>query len=106
MYARALFMHLKPGSVASFARNFEDVIIPLLRRQEGFRDQITLVAPSELIAMGFSLWAQKENADTYDRNARPEVLETLANVIEEAHHIGFFKVSNSTFHKIAAGLVT
>ena len=105
MFALALFLHLKPNSVASFERTFEDVIILLPRRQVGFKDQITLVAPCESIAMGLSLWDQKENADAYDRNARPEVLKALANVIEEAPHIGFFKVSNSTSHIIAAGVV-
>ena len=104
MYARATFMHLKPDCVASFTRTFADVIIPLLRTQVGFKDQITLVGPCESIAMGFSLWDQKDDADAYDCNTRPEVLKALVNVLEEAHHIGFFRVSNSTFHQIAAGL--
>ena len=104
MYARATFMHLKLNCVASFTRTFADVIIPLLRKQAGFRDQTTLLGANELVAMGFSLWDQKKDADAYDCHTRPEVLKALVNVLEEAHHIGFFEVSNSTFHQIAAGL--
>ena len=53
MFARHVSMHLKPNSVGEFSRTMEKEIIPLLRKQKGFQDEITLIAtappPSEAI---------------------------------------------------------
>jgi hypothetical protein len=38
-------------------------ILPILRRQKGFRDLITLVAPGNAEAVGISLWDSREQAD-------------------------------------------
>jgi hypothetical protein len=45
MIARNLSMHLKPNSVAEFTRSLDNEIIPLLRKQKGFQDEIAFVAP-------------------------------------------------------------
>ncbi|PYV22410.1 MAG: hypothetical protein DMG24_16880, partial [Acidobacteria bacterium] len=67
MFARSVSLRLKPNSVAEFTRTLENEIIPLLRKQKGFQDEITLVAPGGLEAIGISLWDQKENAEAYSR---------------------------------------
>jgi len=102
MFARGPFVQLKAKSVAEFTRTFENEITPLLRRQEGFQDEITLVAPCGSEAMGISLWDKEENADACNRRTYPEVLKALAKVVEEPPLVGIFEASNSTFHKIAA----
>ena len=45
MFARRVHMHLKPDSVAKFIQKVETEIIPLLRKQNGFQDEITFVTP-------------------------------------------------------------
>ena len=45
MFARRVSMQLKPNSVAEFTQRIEKDILPLLRKQNGFRDEITFVAP-------------------------------------------------------------
>ena len=102
MFARNVSMHLKPNSVAEFTRTLENEIIPLLRKQKGFQDEITFVAPGGLEAVGISLWDQKENADAYNRGSYPQVQKSLAKVVEGTPQIQTYEVSNSTFHKIAA----
>jgi len=94
-------MHLKPNSVAEFTRTLEKEIIPLLRKQKGFQDEITLVAPGGSEAVGISLWEEKENAEAYNRGIYPEVLKALAKVVEGTPQVQTYEVSNSTFHKIA-----
>lgn len=37
-------MHLKPNSVGEFNRTIDKEIIPLLRKQKGFVDEITFIA--------------------------------------------------------------
>ncbi len=102
MFARNVSLHLKPNSVTEFTRTLENEIIPLLRKQKGFQDEITLVAPGGLEAIGISLWDKKEEADTYSRTTYQEVQKTLSNVVEGTPQVHTYEVSNSTFHKIAA----
>ena len=106
MFARNVSMHLKPNSVAEFTKALENEVIPLLRRQKGFQDEITFVASGGLEAVGISLWDQKENAEAYNRGSYPEVHKALAKVVEGTPRIDTYEVSNSTFHKIAAKATT
>src|SRR5438876_11384861 len=102
MFARSVSMHLKANNVTEFTRALENEIIPLLRKQKGFQDEITLVAPGGLEAIGISFWDQKENAEAYSRTTYPEVQRLLAKVVEGTPQVQNYEVSNSTFHQIAA----
>ena len=104
MFARRVSMLLKPNSLAEFTNRLEKQIIPLLRKQTGFQDEITFVAPGETKAFGISLWNNKENAETYNRATYPEVTKILAGVVEGTPQVETYEVSNSTFHKIAAAV--
>jgi hypothetical protein len=104
MFARRVLMHLKPNSVAEFTQRLEKEIIPLLRKQNGFQDEITFVAPSKTEAFGISLWDKAENAEAYNRGTYPEVTKILARVVEGTPQVETYEVSNSTFHKIAAAV--
>ena len=102
MYARNVSFHLKPGRTAEFTRLLDQDIIPMLRKQKGFQDEIALVAPGGTDAVGISVWDLKENAETYARGAYPGVLKALQPVVEGTPQVQTYEVSNSTFHKIAA----
>ncbi|MGH7209809.1 MAG: hypothetical protein ACREIL_10555 [Nitrospiraceae bacterium] len=102
MFARTVRMQLKPNSVAEFTLTVEKEIIPLLRKQQGFKDEITFVPSDGKEAIGISLWEQKENAEAYSRGAYPEVLKAMAKVVEGTPQVQTSEVSNSTWHKIAA----
>ncbi len=104
MFARNVTIRLKPNSVAEFTRTIENDIIPLLRKQKGFQDEISFVVPSGTEAVGISLWDQKENAEAYERGTYPQVLTAMAKVVEGTPRVQTYEVSNSTFHKIAARL--
>ena len=104
MFARKVHMHLKPNSVAEFTKRLEKDILPLLRRQKGFQDEITFVAQGGREAFGISVWDKAENAEAYNRGTYPEVTKLLATIIEGAPQVETFNVTNSTFHKIAAAV--
>jgi len=40
MFARNLAIHLKPNSLTEFIRIFDAEVLPMLRKQAGFRDEI------------------------------------------------------------------
>jgi hypothetical protein len=102
MFARSVSIRLKPNSVAEFTRLIENETLPLLRKQKGFQDEITLVIPGGAEAVGISLWDQKENAEAYSRDAYPGLLKALGKVVEGTPQVRTYEVSNSTFHQIAA----
>jgi len=104
MFARRVSMHLKPNSVPELTQRLEKEIIPLLRKQKGFQDEITFVAPGGKEAFGISLWENAENAEAYSRGTYPEVTKILATVVEGTPQVETYEVSNSTFHKIAAAV--
>jgi len=56
MFARRVYLHLKPNSVAELTQRLEKEIIPLLRKQKGFQDEITFVSKGGKEAFGISLW--------------------------------------------------
>jgi hypothetical protein len=102
MYARNVSLNLKPNSASDFTKTLELEILPLLRNQSGFKDEITFVGPNGKEALAISLWDRKESADAYSRDTYPQVLKGLAKVIEGTPQVQSFEVANSTFHKIAA----
>jgi hypothetical protein len=102
MFARRVVMQLKPNCVPEFTQRLEKEIIPLLRKQNGFQDEITFVASGGKEAFGMSLWDRKENAETYNRTTYAEVAKILDKVVVGTPQVETYEVSNSTFHKIAA----
>ncbi|TMQ54629.1 MAG: hypothetical protein E6K77_08640 [Candidatus Eisenbacteria bacterium] len=104
MFARRVSMELKPNSSLELTQKLEKEVIPMLRKQKGFQDEITFVATGGAKAFGISLWDKSESADTYNRETYPEVVKLLAKFVEGTPRIDTYEVSNSTFHKIAAAL--
>jgi hypothetical protein len=95
-------MELKPNTVAEFTQLLENDVIPTLRKQRGFKDEIAFVPTDGKEAVAISLWDEKENAEMYNRAIYPEVLKTLAKVVVGTPQVRTLEVTNSTFHKIAA----
>jgi hypothetical protein len=102
MYTRNVSMKLKTNSVQEFTRTLENEIIPVLRKQKGFKDEITFVAQERNEAVAISFWDKKEDAESYNREKYPEILKTLSKVVEGTPRVESFEVANSTSHQIAA----
>ena len=102
MFARHVSINLKPNSAPEFNRLIENEILPLLREQKGFRDEITFVAPERSLALGISLWDTKEDAEAYSLAGYPEVLKALSEVVDGTPAVETFEVAHSTFNKSAA----
>jgi hypothetical protein len=102
MFARLVTMKLKANSAEDFSRLIDNEILPLLRKQKGFRDEITFVSRQRALAVGISLWDTKEDAVAYKGTGYHEVLKALAKVLKGKPTVETFEVANSTFHKRAA----
>ena len=102
MYARNVTLHLKADKANEFTRALEADVLPLLRRQAGFKDEITFVASDRDEAVAISLWDRQESAEAYSRETYPAVLQKLSRVVEGTPEVQSYEVANSTFHKIGA----
>ena len=103
MFIRNVTMKLNPNTTApEFNRLIENDILPLLRKQTGFRDEISFVAPERLEAVAISFWETKENCENYNRAGYPEVLKVLAKVVDGTPKVEIFELSTSTLHKLSA----
>ena len=70
MFARNISIHLKSNMLSDYTRTFEKDVLPLLRKQNGFKDEITFAGPGGVDVTAISLWENKNDADTYNKMAR------------------------------------
>ena len=102
MFARNISFHLKSNMLSDYTRAFEKDVLPILRKQNGFKDEITFAGPGGVDVTVISLWENKADAETYNTKSYPDVLKTLARFIDGTPKVHTFDVVNSTFHKISA----
>jgi hypothetical protein len=101
MFARNVSIHLKSNMLSDYTQAFEKDIVPLLRKQNGFKDELTLAGPGGIDVTAISLWDNKTDAEAYNTNTYPQVLKTLARFIEGTPKVQTSDVVNSTFHNSA-----
>ena len=102
MFARHVVVRLKAKSAPEFTRLMEKEVIPMLRKQKGFLDEIAFISPDLTEAVGNSFGATQADAEAYSRKGYSEVMKALERVLDGTPTVGTANVSNSTFHKIAA----
>jgi len=86
--------------LSDYTRAFENDVLPLLRKQQGFKDEITFAGPGGVDVTAISLWENKTDAEAYNTNVYPQVLKTMARFIEGTPKVQTSDVVNSTFHKL------
>jgi hypothetical protein len=101
MFARNVSFRLKSNMLSDYTRTFENEILPLLRKQKGFKDEIALSNPNSPDAIAISLWENKVDAEAYNTNTYPEVLKKLATMVDGTPKVQTFETVISTLHKVA-----
>jgi len=101
MFARNVSIRLKSNMLSDYTRTFDNDILPLLRRQNGFRDEITFASPGGVDVTAISLWENRTDAEAYNTTTYPEVLKTMARFIDGTPKVHTSDVVSSTCHKIA-----
>ena len=101
MFARNVSIHLKSNMLSNYTRTLENDVLPLLRKQTGFKDEIALSNPGTLDVTAISLWESKANAEAYNTNIYPEVLRAFARMIDGTPKVQTFETATSTFHNLA-----
>ena len=93
-FARNVHFQIKPGKEKEFSALFESDVIPMLRLQTGFQDELTFVNPTGAVAI--SLWEDRKSAETYNTSAYPKVLAMLNTVIVGTPKVDNYDVTAST----------
>jgi heme-degrading monooxygenase HmoA len=106
MFVRKVSMRLRSEGAAEFIRKMEAEIIPLLRKQKGFLDEMTLLAQSGKEVYAYSFWESSGDAENYDKNSFAQVTGLLSGAIEGPLRVHTYMVANSTFHKMAAAVAS
>ena len=104
MYARNVSFRLKSNMQSDYTRTFENQILPLLRKQKGFKEEISLCSTGSQDAVSISLWENKSNANEYSTRVHPEVPKTLGKVIDGTPRVQMFETAVSTFHNVPAAV--
>jgi hypothetical protein len=105
MFARNVKIQLKSNILNDFTQTFEKDVIPMLRKQAGFRDEIVLAADGGTDVTAISLWDTKEQADNYTTTTYPAVLKALDKFLDGPPKVRVSNVINSTSHKLTAAAV-
>ena len=102
MFSRRVTAKLKMDVAKQVPNVIQNDVLPLLRKQKGFRDEVVMVAPerSELLALSF--WDTQQDAEAYGRTTYPEVLKALVKVVDGTPTVQAYDVADCTFHKTIA----
>jgi quinol monooxygenase YgiN len=104
MFARNVTFRLKSNSHSDYTRILENEILPLLRKQKGFKEEITLSNPASHDVVAISLWDSKAHADAYNTSGYPEVLRTFEKMIDGTPKVQTFEAVTTTFHNALAAV--
>lgn len=98
MFVRRIDINLKPNMLADFKRTVESEVLPLLKKQDGFLHQMTLVEPNTTKGFGLSLWKTRDAAENYNRTVYPQVMKTLERFFEGAPKVLHYEMAHSTLN--------
>ena len=99
MFTRIVSMTLKPNVSQQFTELLEQKIVPTLRAEPGFQDELILVVPGGPELVAISIWDTEEDADNYARTTYPKVLRMLEPIIEKEPEVEAYQLAYSTLHR-------
>jgi hypothetical protein len=101
MIARYVQVTIKPERVNEFRTLYENEILPLLQRQSGFLDEISLVTENKIDRhVALTLWKTKCDVESFHRREYPRMLEMLKPFVIGTPTLEYFTVEHSTFRKV------
>ena len=104
MFTRVVEVNAKPGKTRDLSRIINDKVLNILKSQPGFVDEVVLISEQnsdQILALSF--WRTREEAEKYNRESYPKVVDLLQPLSEGRPRVRNFDVEQSTIHKITAG---
>lgn len=91
---RNVTFQIKAGKTTEFGKVMTNDVLPLLRKQPGFKHELAMVSGNS--AVGLSVWEDQRTADQYGTTVYPEVLKKLTPVLEGTPQVTSFDLAAST----------
>jgi len=104
MFTRVVHIHTKTGKARELSTTLNEKVLPILKKQTGFVDEITLVSstdPDKMLAPSF--WESEQNAQRYQQEQFPKINDIVKPFLQTDPRIETFHVDTSTTHKISKG---
>ena len=92
-FARNVHFQIKNGQVDQFNKVFLSDVLPLLKQQKGFKEELTLTNAQQ--AIGISVWEDRPSAEAYNTNTYPQVLAKLSPMLDGTPRVETFDVTTS-----------
>ena len=92
-FARNVHFQIKSGKETEFNNLFEKEVLPMLRKQNGFQEEVTLVNPKG--ASFISLWDNRKNAEIYGTSTYPQILAKLNVFIDGTPRVETYETASS-----------
>ena len=101
MYTRAVEVISKSGRARELCDTIDEKVLPILKKQAGFVDEIVMVSdaePNRVLAI--SHWNTHEDAERYAREQFDTVQKTIQHLLETEPTVRTFDVHTSTAHRV------
>ena len=95
-YARNVQFTVKNGKVDEFNRLMNTEVLPLLKNEKGFCEDLTLLRGNTGIST--SVWDDRACAETYNTKTYPEVLKKLNLVLEGTPRVDTYDTVLTVVH--------
>ena len=92
-FARNVHFQFKSGKETELNNLFEKEVLPMLRKQDGFQEEVTLFNPKG--ASFISLWDNRKNAETYEKATYPQVIAKLTSFIVGTPTVETYEIASS-----------
>ncbi len=97
MFSRIVTMKLKQNqSITDLTKALDEKVLPVLQKQTGFKNAVICASPNGTEAISLTVWDRKENAESYNQNTYPQVLQSLTALLDGSPNVKSLDVISST----------
>ena len=98
-FARHIHFTVRNNKVDEFNRLMKSEVLPLLKTQKGFCQEVTLLGKNNT-GMSVSVWDDRACAETYNTKTYPEVLKKLNPVLDGTPRVETFETVLTVMPKV------
>lgn len=90
--ARSVRFPIVSGKKTEFSQLFNTDVLPVLKQQEGFKDEILLVNDDHVV--GISVWSGKDALQKYVTATYPKIEAKLASLMSGKAQVETFEITS------------
>ena len=102
MYARFVKGRLRPDQFKRARETMNKEVIPILKKQPGFKDEIAFYDDETKEAFAISFWENRNDLELYEKDVYPKVRSKMEDLYDETPLAQNYEVTNSTWYNIQA----